>query len=596
MRPSVWASTHRVLSASMSAEPGPWINARTPYLAGIMDALVEPHVEEIVCLKAAQVGFSEALRNVLGHMIDQDPGPCLMVMPSETAGKQLIEERIKPLLFETEQLKSHVSSRHDDTKLRAIKLDTMSVYIGWAGSPQALASRPIRYVMLDEVDKYPPWAGREADPISLAVKRTTTYGHRARIWIGSTPTTRDGPIWTRWESCGDQRYFHVPCPYCKTCQRLVWSQVKWPKLDMPRDKHADEVELREAAWYECEACGKEIHDKHKTKMLSNGKWVGSDQVIQGDKIVGPRARTKRIGFHINSLYSPWVTFSRMAGEFIRSVGNPIAMMDFRNSRLAEPFEHRVSATNTTQIAEKVARGAEAGIVPDWYEGLYATADTQADRFYWIVRAWGYEYRSQMVAHGVAADFDELMNATLESSYGDIQPTALLIDSGGSRTNEVYEFAARDAQRIIPIRGSSHAMRKPWTLTRLDKTKTGAEQGVGLRIVDTAFFKDMLARLIHDEDLSKWMPHGDATDDYIQQMASEHKILDPRKRRELWVPVSGGAANHYWDCEVYQCAAAYMAQLGNIGSPRVESPAETPTASTTDRRRPTNFATGYKGKW
>src|SRR5687767_7405371 len=89
--PSQWAErAPRILPPSVSAEPGPWSNRRAPYLAGIMDAVAQPGVEEVVFLKAVQVGFSEATRNTLGYWIDLDPGPCLIVMPDEQSGKEMI--------------------------------------------------------------------------------------------------------------------------------------------------------------------------------------------------------------------------------------------------------------------------------------------------------------------------------------------------------------------------------------------------------------------------------------------------------------------------------------------------------------------------
>jgi len=605
LQPSEWARRFRHLSEFVSAEPGPWRNDRTPYLVELMDS-VRGEAEEIVFCKAAQVGFSEATRNVLGYWIDQAPGPILMVMPSERATAEVVEERIKPLLQESPVLKSHVTHRQRDTNLSRIKLDSCSIYVGWAGSPQSLATRPIRYVVLDEVDKYPPFSGREADPVALAKKRTTTYAHRARTLIGSTPTTRSGNIWKAWEQCGDQRHFHVPCPKCKKYQRLLWPQVRWPKRgEKDRNAHADGIELHARAWYECQHCRAKITDANKPDMLDRGVWVGSDQVVGDDgEVQGPRVRTKRVGYHLSSLYSPWVTFSRMASEYLRAVGDAALMMDFRNSRLAEPFEDRVLATKTDEISEKAQRAPAPGVIPEWAQGLYTTADTQSDHFYWVTRAWGYEYRSQLIAWGICDDFDTLEKISLEQQYrteqgGVATPSTLLIDSAGNRTNEVYEFAMRDEGRIIPIRGSSHPMRSPWSLTRIKN------RNITLRVIDTEFYKDALVRLIRDKNTALWMPHNEVTDDYVQQMASEHKITDVKRKRQVWVPVSSGARNHVWDCEVYQAAAAYMAELGMMEPKQDDTSRESrskPSAGDDRHERPpaesagSNWATSHKGRW
>ena len=209
LSPSEWAERHRYMPPSMTAEPGPWRNDRTPYLSEIMDSAREQGVEEVVFIKAVQIGFSECTRNLLGYWVDHDPGPCLLVMPSQRSAEEIVEERIRPLLRETPRLQQYIAESRSDNKVSATRLKNMPIYIGWAGSAQSLASRPIRYIIFDEVDKYPPFVGREADPISLGMKRLTTYGYRARAIIGSTPTTRGGAVWTAWEQCTDLSLIHI---------------------------------------------------------------------------------------------------------------------------------------------------------------------------------------------------------------------------------------------------------------------------------------------------------------------------------------------------------------------------------------------------
>ena len=58
--------------------------------------------------------------------------------------------------------------------------------MGGANSPAGLASRPIRILLCDEVDRYPDSAGTEGDPVQLAEKRTITFWNRKKIFV-STP-------------------------------------------------------------------------------------------------------------------------------------------------------------------------------------------------------------------------------------------------------------------------------------------------------------------------------------------------------------------------------------------------------------------------
>jgi phage terminase large subunit GpA-like protein len=87
----------------------------------------------------------------------------------------------------------------------------MTLWVLTAGSATELASRAVRWVFQDEVDKYPISTGREADPCSLVEERARTFKDQARIVRASTPTTKSGRIWPAWERrAADQRTSGYP--------------------------------------------------------------------------------------------------------------------------------------------------------------------------------------------------------------------------------------------------------------------------------------------------------------------------------------------------------------------------------------------------
>ena len=58
-----------------------------------------------------------------------------------------------------------------------------------ANSPSSLASRPIKVLLADEIDRYPKSAGTEGDPLDLAKKRQTTFWDYKTVMV-STPTIK----------------------------------------------------------------------------------------------------------------------------------------------------------------------------------------------------------------------------------------------------------------------------------------------------------------------------------------------------------------------------------------------------------------------
>jgi phage terminase large subunit GpA-like protein len=595
--PSEWAEkAPRRLSPEETSEPGDWRNSRVPYLIDIMDAMVKLGVEEVVISKGAQVGYSECIRNVLGYWVDLDPGPALFVMPDQKSAEDVRDERIEPLIKNTPAVARHVSARASDSKKHRIRFDTMSLYFAWAGSSQGLKSRPIRYLLLEEPDEYPPHSGGGGDPIAKALKRITTYSDkgRARVLIGGTPTTRLGNIWKRWEMCPVRYHLWVPCFHCNAYQQLNWKQIKWPELkDEPdKAKRAARVEEENLAYYECEHCKGKILDHHKSRMLQKCKWASEDQVVTADgRIVGPEKKSKRIGFHLPSYYSPWVTFGKLAREWIEAQGDPQALMDFINQRLAEPFEEQRAKLEPDSIMARANGGPAPMIVPKWAKLLIATADTQGQTsekgyFWYVIRAWGYDYRSQLVDFGAVSDFNELRERCLTrqipmEGMGNVAPQILLVDSGGPRWQEVYQFAQSDPGRIKPTKGESYA-RDFMVIERPQKN-----HGIVLWKIDTEQAKDLLYFLIFNEtDRTKWAVHSGANEDYCRQMCSEAKIFDPKLNRETWVEVVKNN-NHFWDCEAMQCAAAWKLGCGNPEPALIE-----PSKPAESGSNPMN----YRGKW
>lgn len=51
-----------------------------------------------------------------------------------------------------------------------------------ANSPASLASRPVRVVLCDEVDRHPPSAGSEGDPVNLALKEVQHFGIKKELF------------------------------------------------------------------------------------------------------------------------------------------------------------------------------------------------------------------------------------------------------------------------------------------------------------------------------------------------------------------------------------------------------------------------------
>ena len=415
---SQWADEYRMLSAEASAEPGRWVTARAPYQREIMDVASDPRVETIVLMTSAQIGKSELLLNVIGAHIDYDPSPILCLQPTLEMAEAFSKDRIAPMLRDSPVLKNKVKDARARDSGNTLLHKTFAgghLTLAGANSPASLASRPIRIVLCDEVDRYPESAGTEGDPVKLASKRTATFWNK-KIILVSTPTIK----WlSRIESAfekSDKRYYNVPCPDCGTHQRLRWEQVKWPEGEPER------------AYYACEHCGACIDHRHKAAMLRGGKWIATAPL------------KKTAGFHLSELYSPWRTWGDVAVDFLEAKhGGTEMLKTWVNTSLGESWEERGESIDAAGL---MARCEEYPVDLETYACSFGV-DVQGDRLEVTIVLWGEEEEMYVFDH-VILPGDTAQQAVwddLDLLIKEHGPDSVCIDSGFNAT-QVYAFCQK----------------------------------------------------------------------------------------------------------------------------------------------------------
>ena len=165
--------------------------------------------EKVVFMKGAQIGGTEAGNNWIGYIIDQTPGPMLVVQPTVEMGKRWSKGRFAPLIESTPCLKSKVKdprSRDSGNTVQSKEFPGGIVVITGANSSVGLRSMPVKYLFLDEIDAYPGDSGGEGDPVLLSIARTNTFARR-KIFLVSTPTIHGISRIEKEFEATDKRYF-----------------------------------------------------------------------------------------------------------------------------------------------------------------------------------------------------------------------------------------------------------------------------------------------------------------------------------------------------------------------------------------------------
>lgn len=537
---SEWADKYRVLGAKSNAEPGKWRTARTPYLRGIMDAWSDRDVERITFVKPTQVGGTETILNAMGRAIDQDPAPLMVVYPTIDLAETTSDNRIRPMIELCEPLKEKFDPQ---SKKLELQFTDMYVVLSGANSAASLAGRPMRYLLMDEADKYPRMAGKEANPIKLAIERTKTFKHTKKILLTSTPTLETGAVWESWEAADTQYEYCVPCGHCGTFQTLRFPQIRW------EDEKGNANLARETAVYVCPHCGAAMDDRMIRAAVQAGEWRATR--TNGSKL--------HSGFRLNAIASPWLTLGDIAYEFKVSKDDPESLMNFVNSWLAEPWKEIEGSMDAQALARKTS-GYARGVVPLGTVLLTGGVDVQKRGFYFVIRAFLPDGTNCLIENGYVenwSDITDAMNRPYPGSDGGTHLVNLCFVDSGDQTDQVYEYCAVHREWAVPSKGSSVPILSRYRISSVDKEGSRAN-GMQLVVVDTNLYKDAIyGRILASGGFQVYEGCGE---EYLSQVTAEQKVTVRRngKKVAVWVPKVSHGDNHYLDCEVYAAAAADVA--------------------------------------
>ncbi len=545
---SQWAERFRVLDGSSNLK-GKWSNDITPYLKEIMDALNEPNIRKIFFCKASQIGGTEALINMLCYIISQSPAPAMIVYPNDDLAKDVSNDKLKPAFRIAEDVK--VLFQENSSKELRLKFKTMVLYLRGAGSPSKLASKEIKYLFFDEIDKMEGASKKEASPYNLALERTKTYKPQEKVYACSTPTLKTNYIWNLHDSADEVRHYFVKCPHCEGWIEFIFKQIIF---DKDKEHVMSNYERAQTAIYVCQECGCEISDADKPRMLREGKW----KTVKKRGIGQP----KSVGFWISSLYSVFLKWADIVEEFLDSKDDPEQLQNFTNSWLAEPWEDTKLKTSEDLVMERQTELPEF-IVPDWAKLITAGVDVQETSLYYSIRAFGDYTTSQNIAHGQVlsfADIEQIMNSEFQTEDGRNMLVNLTLIDSGYQPDATYDFCIDNSEWAMPCKGASNPMADRYRISKVDKQDSKA-YGMQLVLVDGEQFKDSIAsRMKRENGIGSWMVYKGCDEEYAKQVTAEHKVYVKYKngnRKLKWVLKHSHAANHYLDCEVYAMAAAEM---------------------------------------
>jgi phage terminase large subunit GpA-like protein len=587
-----WANKHFYLSSESSYQEGRWTTA--PFQVAILNAMGNDLIREVNVLKSARVGYTKMLIANMGYKIQHKKRNVLAWCPTDPDADGMMKRHIETMIRDVPLVRALApwyGMKHRDNTLDEKRFDNQKMLwcLGGKAARNYREKSPDE-VIYDELSKFDADVEGEGAPTILGDKRLEGATFKKSI-RGSTPTTvvsTDSDEESTGEGCQITRAsddsphllrFNIKCPHCGTEQHLKWGDpetphgIKWLLNDYGQV---------EKAWYACESghgCTFEYHEMVTASVsgryvcertgiwtLDGMAWFSS----AGKLIQTPRSIT----FHIWTVYSEFVTWAEVVGEWIKIKKDRGKLKTFVNTTLGEAWEEDQAEKLDWEVLDK-RRLAYLG-VPARGLVLVGGIDTQDDRYEGRVWAFGAGEESWLVHRWVltgdpaSVELRKKVGQEIRRHFKRADGTLMRVerwcwDSGGHYSDEVRKESKKHGVTwVIPVFGASTYGKK---IANFPKKKTKDDR-VYLTEVGTDNAKELIySRLKLEPDGDRPVPEcihlplneQVCDEDEMKQLTSERKkwVIVKGRRVQRWE--NSGRRNEALDCFVYALAALRISQ-------------------------------------
>lgn len=575
MTVSEFAETNVVLSEGNARGQKFSYNNR-PYFRDPSNAMGDNrHNCRVVIMSPTQLGKTTAFLNYLYYIITYDPDNTLIILDSNKTASKLSKVRVRPFLKNQVKLESLQRGVHTDYKKSAsdnnISLSSgKNILIGSARSPSDLCSFSCKYLLCDEISRYPEILDKEGDPITLAMQRQETYT-RSMAVLTSTPTTADCAI-NQHYLLGTQNRWSAVCE-CGHHMPVYYKDIDFSDINNPT--------------YTCEKCGT-VYDEYTLQYKLKHEYAPD---------ANPNPFRDNLGRVCKSYHIPGTLVpERYTWKYLRE--KEIASRQtgaggyasFVNTSLGEIYHPGIEETLDVNRVLQCRKFFDKEHIPHWVDYVTCGIDTQDNRFELIVLGSDINrnhicFIERKIIPGdlkkpkVWTDLLNYLN-TFKTTTRDKRTLPIqiaCIDSGGHFTQDVYAFCLQ-SPRLRPVKGIARPSAPRDMIYKITdvhvKAFANGSGKIPLTHVNTLYAKDVireqLLRMQANYKESTWIISSnlDANFDniFFEQMNSEYReTFQFGKYRWTQKP---GIRNEALDCTVYALTAIDIVRLITKNSPAV----------------------------
>jgi hypothetical protein len=572
--PWQWAERWCVFDNTSPRRGQPWSSESFPLIREVMETFADNTVRDIGIRCSAQSAKTQTILNCGIWAICNDPGPMMWVTAAADEAATFSETRFLPVAEKCQPCARIMPDARNRKRLE-INFATMPLVFNGANSPSKLQSKPIRWLLMDEVRNWP------AGALDTVLKRTRAFWNARRVMI-STPDMAMDAV-DRFFLMGDQRHYYVQCPHCQDWWWMSWGEpgspggMKWDENETTRPNGQWDFDaLAPTIHFECfnRDCRAQFKDlpRVRRELLQGGHWRRHN----------PTAPHDRRSYHWNAIYPEWVPWRSLVEEYLLAQqalaqGDREPMKTFVNESLGQGWRDEMGAIQNWDFLEdrkadyQLASHLPPGVPWTWEPEVsrFGTIDMQGKggrHFHCLARAWASNGASRLIEHFTAWSIDEVRQRF--AALG-IEPDNIAID-GRHWTSEAAQYVIESGYRWKLMMGDKkkffvhEGIRTVWQWSYLDPAMgtplQGKVQPVRFILFSSHGAKDKLASYMHGlPGFASWDIAAGIDNVYLGEVTAEERREKFNARGQLegyeWHRLRKD--NHRFDLEQMQliCAMA-----------------------------------------
>lgn len=543
-----WSEKSFFISKERSSRPGFYSSDNAPYQREMVDITLDENIQYVSYMLSAQSGKNMCQELILGYHIEHKPCGIMYVMPTEKDAKGLIDEKIDPFLRDNKNIGKKLKGYK--RRWDFLQFDGGFCNITSASSSSAVHGHSVRVAIMDECDQY-----QKTDTFQLIDKRTTSFTNKLVLTFG-TPEKSHNLMYTRFKK-GDQREWYMPCPSCGHFHYYQLEDVKYDEKDIENTVHL-----------ECPNCSYEINEIERKEMIRNGKWMATAK---------PEL-SYIASFHLNQIASPFAHLRDLVVAYEESKGNEELTARFYRAYLGLPYDIGVGERKNIDSLIRNIKQYDKLSIPNDVEEITIGVDTQNNRLEASCYGYAKNYKSYLIEHQVLygdpseSDVFKLLNEFITQKYqrqdGKIlTPSAIFIDTGGQRTQYVYDYTVQCQKssnpilrKVVGIKGDSHSSSssqivKKESYVDIKLNNKVNKRGAKIRLINVNKLKEYVAISLQKDNI---FFYKNVDSNVLEQIIAEERRIEKDKYggfKEVWY-LADGVRNEALDTLVYANAAAY----------------------------------------